>query len=212
MNTQFHAFKSELEKQILASGMTFNPSIDCRKDLVNFYGYTLDQVVNMSDDEVFFIMDRMEAEDKGYSMDDEEETLPEVYKDKKCNCGGDLAVIYVDVETRGDCEIYVCECLKCEQTTSLNYAEEWFEDYEEEISPVTEVETVEPMELEIDTRSLCELDFSVRTYNCLKRAGYETAQQLKDAPFEDILKVRNLGRMSIKEIEEKLNIKYDWTV
>lgn len=122
-NNQFSA--SQFAKGAIASGMTFNPSIDCRNDLVNFYGYTRQQVSAMSDDELFSIMDRIEDQEKGYV--EEEDTLPEVYKDKKCSCGGSLKVLYVDCETRGDCEIYVCECVKCSKTTNLNYAQEWFE-------------------------------------------------------------------------------------
>ena len=41
-----------------------------------------------------------------------------------------------------------------------------------------------------------ELDLSVRSYNCLKRAGINTVQELANKTEEDMMKVRNLGRKS----------------
>ncbi len=49
-----------------------------------------------------------------------------------------------------------------------------------------------------------ELDLSVRSYNCLKRAGLNTVAELAAKTEEDMMKVRNLGRKSLKEIKEKL--------
>ena len=49
-----------------------------------------------------------------------------------------------------------------------------------------------------------ELDLSVRSYNCLKRAGLNTVAELSTKSEEDMMKVRNLGRKSLKEIKEKL--------
>ena len=49
-----------------------------------------------------------------------------------------------------------------------------------------------------------ELDLSVRSYNCLKRAGLNTVAELAAKSEEDMMKVRNLGRKSLKEIKEKL--------
>lgn len=49
-----------------------------------------------------------------------------------------------------------------------------------------------------------ELDLSVRSYNCLKRAALNTVKELSDKSEEDMMKVRNLGRKSLKEIKEKL--------
>lgn len=125
VNNQFESFKTNLMNQISASGMTFDPAIDCRKDLVNFYGYTLEQVVKMSDDEVFSIMDRIEYQEKGYT--EETEYIPAELQNKTCKCGGKLKYLYVDCETRGDCEIYVFECKSCNNYTSLNYAAEWYD-------------------------------------------------------------------------------------
>jgi DNA-directed RNA polymerase subunit alpha len=49
-----------------------------------------------------------------------------------------------------------------------------------------------------------ELDLSVRSYNCLKRAGINTVQELITKTEEDMMKVRNLGRKSLEEVQEKL--------
>ena len=50
-----------------------------------------------------------------------------------------------------------------------------------------------------------ELDMSVRSYNCLKRAGINTVQELTQRTEEDMMKVRNLGRKSLEEVIEKLD-------
>ncbi len=49
-----------------------------------------------------------------------------------------------------------------------------------------------------------ELDLSVRAYNCLKRAGINTTSELVQRNQEDMMKVRNLGRKSLEEVEQKL--------
>lgn len=49
-----------------------------------------------------------------------------------------------------------------------------------------------------------ELDLSVRSYNCLKRAGINTVQELTDKSEPDMIKVRNLGRKSLEEVKLKL--------
>ncbi|GKT03173.1 DNA-directed RNA polymerase subunit alpha [Furfurilactobacillus sp. WILCCON 0119] len=49
-----------------------------------------------------------------------------------------------------------------------------------------------------------ELDLSVRSYNCLKRAGINTVQELTDRTEADMMKVRNLGRKSLEEVKAKL--------
>lgn len=49
-----------------------------------------------------------------------------------------------------------------------------------------------------------ELDLSVRSYNCLKRAGINTVEELTEKTEEDMMKVRNLGKKSLEEVEQKL--------
>ena len=50
-----------------------------------------------------------------------------------------------------------------------------------------------------------ELDLSVRSFNCLKRAGINTVEDLINKSEEDMMKVRNLGRKSLEEVIAKLN-------
>jgi len=50
-----------------------------------------------------------------------------------------------------------------------------------------------------------ELDLSVRSYNCLKRAGINTVEDLTSKTEEDMMKVRNLGRKSLEEVIQKLH-------
>ena len=50
-----------------------------------------------------------------------------------------------------------------------------------------------------------ELDLSVRSFNCLKRAGINTVEDLINKSEEDMMKVRNLGRKSLEEVVAKLN-------
>ena len=49
-----------------------------------------------------------------------------------------------------------------------------------------------------------ELDLSVRRFNCLKRAGINTVQELTEKSMDDMMKVRNLGKKSLEEVEQKL--------
>ncbi|MBE3576762.1 MAG: DNA-directed RNA polymerase subunit alpha [Limnochordales bacterium] len=49
-----------------------------------------------------------------------------------------------------------------------------------------------------------ELDLSVRSYNCLKRAGIDTIGELVRKTEEDMMKVRNMGKKSLQEVKEKL--------
>lgn len=50
-----------------------------------------------------------------------------------------------------------------------------------------------------------ELDLSVRSYNCLKRAGINTVQELIQRNEDEMMKVRNLGRKSLEEVQQKLS-------
>ena len=49
-----------------------------------------------------------------------------------------------------------------------------------------------------------ELDLSVRSFNCLKRANINTVEDLINKTQEEMIKVRNLGRKSLEEVEHKL--------
>lgn len=52
--------------------------------------------------------------------------------------------------------------------------------------------------------SIDDMDLSARAYNCLKRAGIYTVEDLVDRTFEDMMRIRNLGRKSLEEVLQKL--------
>ena len=50
-----------------------------------------------------------------------------------------------------------------------------------------------------------DIDLSVRSYNCLKRAGIHTLEDIIQKTEDDMIKIRNLGRKNLEEIEHKLS-------
>jgi len=52
-----------------------------------------------------------------------------------------------------------------------------------------------------ETMSIEQLDLTVRSYNCLKRAGIDWVYELTSKSLKDLMRVRNMGRKSIEEIE-----------
>jgi DNA-directed RNA polymerase subunit alpha len=66
------------------------------------------------------------------------------------------------------------------------------------------VEKEEDQKEKVLEMTIEELDLSVRSYNCLKRAGINTVQELAHKTEEDMMKVRNLGRKSLEEVKAKL--------
>ena len=49
-----------------------------------------------------------------------------------------------------------------------------------------------------------DLDLSVRSYNCLKRAGIQSVDELTQKTEDEMMRVRNLGKKSLKEVKDKL--------
>ena len=74
-----------------------------------------------------------------------------------------------------------------------------FRGNEDEVSSVSaEAESnIEDMKIE-------ELDFTVRSYNCLKKAGVNTISDLTSMTYVELLKIKNLGRKSLNEIIDKM--------
>ncbi len=69
---------------------------------------------------------------------------------------------------------------------------------EVEVASTVEVETsLEDMRIE-------ELDFTVRSYNCLKKAGVNSISDLTSMSYSELLKIKNLGRKSLNEIIDKM--------
>ena len=73
------------------------------------------------------------------------------------------------------------------------------------ILPSTVVESKEEKKEKILEMTIEELDLSVRSFNCLKRAGIDTVEDLTNRTEEDMIKVRNLGRKSLEEVIQKLH-------
>ena len=77
---------------------------------------------------------------------------------------------------------------------------------------LTEIAIATDVMKEVDTtsddrileRTIEELDLSVRSYNCLKRAGFNTVYDLTEKSEAEMMKVRNLGRKSLEEVKIKL--------
>lgn len=67
------------------------------------------------------------------------------------------------------------------------------------------VESEETMKVKVLEMTIEELDMSVRSFNCLKRAGIDTVEDLTNRTEEDMIKVRNLGKKSLEEVIQKLH-------
>lgn len=67
------------------------------------------------------------------------------------------------------------------------------------------VESKEAVREKVLDMTIEELDMSVRSFNCLKRAGIDTVEDLINRTEEDMMKVRNLGKKSLEEVIKKLN-------
>jgi len=108
---------------------------------------------------------------------------------------------------------------------SLVEMEAWFNESESKIAKVLAYnehlmqlyrlaeEMVEPMkdvtdESPSDDRTIESLQLSVRTYNCLKRAGVNCESQIRKMSYEEITKIRNLSRKGLYEIEQALDIQF----
>jgi len=75
----------------------------------------------------------------------------------------------------------------------------------EHVMPVDFNEPEDDKKEKVLEMTIEELDLSVRAYNCLKRAGINTVAELVQRNQEDMMKVRNLGKKSLEEVEIKLS-------
>ena len=64
--------------------------------------------------------------------------------------------------------------------------------------------TTNEIENNIEDMKIEELDFTVRSYNCLKKAGVNTISDLTSMSYVELLKIKNLGRKSLNEIIDKM--------
>ena len=127
----------------------------------------------------------------------------------------DFDKLTLNVETDGSIEIrdaisYAVELLKLHLDPFLeigNKMENLRDDIEEMVD--------EPMDIQvIDDKShdmkIEELDLTVRSFNCLKKAGIEEVSQLASLSLNELLKIKNLGKKSLDEILEKMkDLGYD---
>ena len=72
------------------------------------------------------------------------------------------------------------------------------------VLPVSMVQPEDDKREKVLEMTIEELELSVRAYNCLKRAGINSVAELVQRNQEDMMKVRNLGRKSLEEVEQKL--------
>jgi len=74
----------------------------------------------------------------------------------------------------------------------------------DQVMPVSMIQPEEDNKGKVLEMTIEELELSVRAYNCLKRAGINSVAELVQRNQEDMMKVRNLGRKSLEEVEQKL--------
>ena len=114
--------------------------------------------------------------------------------------------LVLEISTDGSIEIqdalsYAVELLKIHVNPFTNIGNNMskFRGNEDETAAMsTETENnIEDMKIE-------ELDFTVRSYNCLKKAGVNTISDLTSMSYIELLKIKNLGRKSLNEIIDKM--------
>ncbi len=109
-------------------------------------------------------------------------------------------------------EVWTDGSLKANEAISMSAKVliEHFELFLDLTEGVSEVESIMAEKCENEKEKVLdltidELDLSVRSFNCLKRAGINTVEDLIGKSEEDMMKVRNLGRKSLEEVIAKLN-------
>ncbi len=119
------------------------------------------------------------------------------------------------VEQRSDfdkltIEVWTDGTIKPQETMSLaakilNEHLQLFIDLTNHVSDVEiMIEKEEDKKEKVLEMTIEELDLSVRSYNCLKRAGINSVDELTQKSEDDMMKVRNLGKKSLEEVEHKL--------
>ena len=108
----------------------------------------------------------------------------------------------IEVSTNGSIEAK--EALAIASKMMINHLNVMVELSEKAKSTDYMIEREETTNNSILETSIADLDLSVRSYNCLMRAGIKDVKDLIAKSEEDMMKVRNLGRKSLKEVKEKL--------
>jgi len=122
-------------------------------------------------------------------------------EDKRVGQSNDYDTLTLEVWTNGT--------LKPEE--AISYAAKIMTEYmalftslTDQVMPVSMVQPEDDKREKVLEMTIEELELSVRAYNCLKRAGINSVAELVQRNQEDMMKVRNLGRKSLEEVEQKL--------
>ncbi len=115
---------------------------------------------------------------------------------------GDYDKLTIEVWTNGS--IYPKEAIGMASKMLIDHLQTIVELSETEIEEDFMVERKSEEKNRNLEKPIEDLDLSVRSYNCLKRAGIHTIGELIEKTEEDMMKVRNLGKKSLKEVKQKL--------
>ena len=115
----------------------------------------------------------------------------------------DYDKLTLDVETNGT--ISAKEAVSLAAKILNDHLNLFVELSDEAKSLDTMVERDETIKEKVLEMSIEDLDLSVRSFNCLKRAGIDTVEDLINRTEEDMIKVRNLGKKSLEEVIQKLH-------
>jgi DNA-directed RNA polymerase subunit alpha len=116
----------------------------------------------------------------------------------------DYDSLVLEVETNGSitpAEAVVAAANIVNQHVSAFLSLTTVTDAQEETSIFAQEEATDNVELD---KRIDDLDLSVRSFNCLKRAGIHSVRQLLDFSENDLLNIRNFGVKSIEEVKDKL--------
>ena len=122
----------------------------------------------------------------------------------------DYDKLILEVWTNGSIPFFLKSCVNPQEGISLAAKVlvehlNLFIDLTEHVSNVEiMVEKEEDQKEKVLEMTIEELDLSVRSYNCLKRAGINTVEELANKSEDDMMKVRNLGKKSLEEVIQKL--------
>ena len=128
----------------------------------------------------------------------------------------DFDKLTLEIETDGSIEIrdalsYAVELLKLHFDPFLELGNK-MENLRAEVEDEEEDSTTHSKDDNILNTKIEELDLTVRSFNCLKKAGIEEVSQLAKLSLNELLKIKNLGRKSLDEILEKMKeLGYDLT-
>ena len=115
----------------------------------------------------------------------------------------DYDKLTLDVETNGT--ISAKEAISLAAKILNDHLNLFVELSDEAKSLDTMVEREETIKEKVLEMTIEDLDMSVRSFNCLKRAGIDTVEDLINRTEEDMIKVRNLGKKSLEEVIQKLH-------